>query len=273
VLFGSRKEAALFFASLAGGLIAGAVFSGNAMAGTPEPQTSGSSPPPSTGGGQMRDRDVYDRLRADDMPAFLRDWKPVRVSSGDIEITFFASPDYLGVNDNGGFLRTPMTPATAQRLADELGFQLPTKKMVEAIEQAADRVPFFPQTPASGESRNSIRLWRRQNDQINETSRNRSFVAGHKKDIVVGAPVLRNPNKVIIFGGRYRDGSRVQQQSAVHSSSYVDYSHGVRMIRPDAIVSQAGRSRGMFVRDVLADPALAPLLSDEGATTGWRYSV
>lgn len=271
MLFRNSREAALFFGSVAGGLIGGALlFSRPASAeGFSEPQTA----PRSSSGEQMRDRDVYDRLKADDMPAFLREWRPVRMSSGDTEITLFVSPDYLGVNDAGGFLRTPMTPATAQRLADELGFQLPTKKMVEAIEQAANRVPFFAQTPNAGESRNSLRLWRRQNEQIAAVSEPGSFVAGHKKDLVIGAPVLRNPGKVIIFGGRYRDGSRVQPQSAVHSASYVDYSHGVRMIRPDAIVSQGGRSRGMFVRDVLADPALAPVVSDEGATGGWRYSV
>ena len=53
---------------------------------------------------------------------------------------------------------------------------------------------------------------------------------------MIGGPVARNPGKVIIFGGKYANGSRVQPQSAVHAATYEDYSHGVRMIRPDMIV-------------------------------------
>lgn len=220
---------------------------------------------------EMSQQNTYDQIRGGNVPAFLRDWKPVRVNANGITGTIFVSPDYLGIGTGPDYLRTPMYPTTAQRLADELGFILPTKKMVEAIESQAIALPFHAHAPTSTMGRNSLAMWSLQNDEIRAdlAGREGQLVAGHKKDIVVGGPVARNPGKVIIFGGKYANGSRVQPQSAVHAATYEDYSHGVRMIRPDMIVGD----RGMYVRDVLADPRYAALISDEGATTAWRYQT
>lgn len=222
---------------------------------------------------EMPQPTVFDQIRGGNVPGFLRDWKPVPVSSGALSGTIFVSPDFLGVGRDADYLRTPMTPGNAQRLGDQLGFVLPTKKMVEAIEAVAIPLPFHAHAPTATLGRNSVGMWTRQNDEIRAdlAGREGQLAAGHKKDIVVGGPVLRNPGKVIIFGGRYASGGRVQPQSGVHSASYMDYSHGVRMIRPDMIVVENGIARGELVKDVLADPRLAGLLSDEGATRGWRY--
>ena len=47
---------------------------------------------------------------------------------------------------------------------------------------------------------------------------------------------------------------------SVHGAAYADYSHGVRLV--SQIVYLNGKPESIF--DVLADPGLAPLLSDEG---------
>jgi hypothetical protein len=47
----------------------------------------------------------------------------------------------------------------------------------------------------------------------------------------------------------------------VHGVRYADYSHGVRLVWHEVLVDGVRRS----IYDVLADPKLAPLLSDEGA--------
>jgi len=220
--------------------------------------------------------EVYNAIASGNVPGFLRDWKPVPVSlpgNSSITGTLFVSPDYLGIGSDAGYLRTPMYPGTAQRLADELGFMLPTKRIVEAIEAVATPIPFHSHTPTQTMGRNSRAMWELQNSQIQSDIGGRAgeLVAGHKKDIVIGKVVANNPGKVIIFGGKYADGTRVQSQSAAHNMTYEDYSHGVRMIRPDMIVTENGVGRGMLVRDVLADPRLAGLVSGEGATSAWRY--
>src|SRR5207253_2851968 len=47
------------------------------------------------------------------------------------------SVDYLGVGSAGDFVRMPMTPMTAQRLAEKWGCVLPTRKLVDAIYREA----------------------------------------------------------------------------------------------------------------------------------------
>ena len=50
-------------------------------------------------------------------------------------------PDYLAVGSDDDFVRMPMTPQTAQQIADLFGCILPTRKMVDAIDAAADSPP------------------------------------------------------------------------------------------------------------------------------------
>ena len=46
-------------------------------------------------------------------------------------------PDYLAVGSDADFVRVPMTPQTAQRVADAFGCALPTRKIVDEVYRAA----------------------------------------------------------------------------------------------------------------------------------------
>jgi hypothetical protein len=116
----------------------------------------------------------------------------------------------LGVGSDGNYLRTPLSAPGAQRAVSLLSSILPTKKMVEDIEREASRVDgivaFSPFSPQRGESRNSKRLWEASNAAIEARKlANKPLYAGHKKDIIVGPEIARNPGKVIIFGGLWSD--------------------------------------------------------------------
>lgn len=186
-------------------------------------------------------------------------WVAIPVAQGALQGVFYASPDYYA---RGG-VRVPMTAPEAQRTADAEGFVLPTPRMVDAIEQQATLLPFHAHAVRTPET------VLQQNAEIEADIAGRAgLFAGHKKDIVVGAVVGRNPGKVVIYGGRYVDGTRVQPLSAIHDQNYADYSHGVRKIR--SVMTVNGRE--MLVRDVLADPQLYALVSDQ-PTSAWRYSV
>jgi hypothetical protein len=71
---------------------------------------------------------------------------------------------------------------------------------------------------------------------------------------------------VAIYGWHRSDGEPIQPLSLFHPNWYVDYSHGVRLVGSMMLVDGALRP----VAEVLKDPSLAPLLSDEGPLSQTR---
>ncbi len=67
-------------------------------------------------------------------------------------------------------------------------------------------------------------------------------------------------NRVAIYGWHLLDGKQIQPLTIVHVDWYVDYSHGVRLMKRAVMVD----GKVQDVRQVLQSPSLSPLLSDEG---------
>ena len=86
------------------------------------------------------------------------------------------------------------------------------------------------------------------------------LLAGHKKDVVVSNRLKDSPNSVAIYGWHKLDGKPIQTLYTGHVDWYVDYSHGVRLVKQIMMVD--GKSRP--VAEVLRDATLSKLLSDEG---------
>jgi len=86
------------------------------------------------------------------------------------------------------------------------------------------------------------------------------LISGIKKDVVNANRLRSQPGRVAIYGWHRTSGQAIQPLSTVHGRDYVDYSHGVRLIHQTAQVD--GQPRALAT--VLQDPALAPLVSDEG---------
>jgi hypothetical protein len=93
------------------------------------------------------------------------------------------------------------------------------------------------------------------------------LVAGTKKDVVVTNRLGERPDRVAIYGWHQLDGTPIQPLTIVHVNWYVDYSHGVRLMRRAVTVD--GRPRD--VRHVLHAADLCGLLSDEGPLTHPSY--
>lgn len=96
-----------------------------------------------------------------------------------------------------------------------------------------------------------------------------ALVAGHKKDVVLTPQLADAPGKVAIYGWHKLDGTAIQPLFLGHAASWVDYSHGIRLIRRDMIVNGAPTT----IDAVLADPKLCALLSDEGPLRAYRYGT
>lgn len=97
-----------------------------------------------------------------------------------------------------------------------------------------------------------------------------TFVAGHKKEIVITNRIAQQPDRIFIYGWHYPDGQPIQPLSGVHGSNYVDYSHGVRLISTEVLVD----GRLIPLQKILGDKALYTLLSDESSPmTVPRYMI
>ena len=133
---------------------------------------------------------LLDELKRGNIPSFLRSFAAVKVSGKDAKgkdhtICFYVMPDYLCVGSDKDFVRVPLTPMTAQAVADAFNCVLPTKKMVDDIyKQAEVKLEPKPLTQA----RESVETFIQHSSIIEKQrseKRSGALVAGTKKDVVV----------------------------------------------------------------------------------------
>lgn len=211
-------------------------------------------------------RRAVSELVRGNMPDFLRRLLPVRLAAHGpggrpVEATIFVLPDYLAIGSDDDFLYVPLGYGPATAVARNLGFVLPTPKMVDAIyAQSVHQLAPHP-LPAGPLMRSTAYL---QEHQVYIDAQRRGLplgclISGHKKDLVITERLLRQPGRVAIYGWHRRTGAPIQPLSTVHGAAYADYSHGVRLVSETVLVG--GRPRSIY--EVLADPALAPALTYE----------
>ena len=224
-----------------------------------------------------REKIITDEIFAGNVPTFLRQFCAVtvtNVSAGLTNVaTFFAAPDYLAIGSDENYLLIPISPNTAQRIADSVGCVLPTRKMVDEI-YAAAAVKLTPSPIPPSPAMTTVPVFVQHNETVG-TQRAAFFnsqpfgalVAGHKKDVVISARLAGMTNKVAIYGWHQTNGVPVQPLYLGHTAAWVDYSQCIRLILQTMIVNGAQKP----VAAVLADPKLCGLISDEGVMTNARY--
>ena len=216
---------------------------------------------------------ISQEIISGNIPAFLRNMVAVHVSiresSGKlVHATYFVMPDYLSIGSNDDFARVPMTPMTAQRIADSLHCFLPTRKIVNDIYKAAkvkpEPVPMFA-------FRDSPVTFYQHHLMIEGQRRGRKgLIAGIKKDVVLSSNINSDPkpNRVAIYGWHKKDGDPIQPLYTGHVNWYVDYSHGIRLIYHTILVN----GKKYEYTAVLKDPLLRSLLCDEADCSFYRYT-
>src|SRR5262249_36215968 len=169
-------------------------------------------------------------------------------------------PDYLAIGSDVDFVRMPMTPMTAQRIADAFGCAVPTRKVVDDVfRNASVKLKPSPLT----EARESTDTFAKHNELIEKQKAGKTLgelVAGLKKDVVITNRLGEKPNRVAIYGWHKLDGTPIQPLTIVHKETYVDYSHGVRLMKQTLMID----GKPWDVRQVLHATDLHGLLSDEG---------
>ena len=198
------------------------------------------------------------------VPDFFRKMTRINTSittseGKSINASYYVTPDYLSLGSNEDFARIPLTPSTAQIIADSLHCFLPLRKMVNDIYKASkvqlEPVPMYIYRDSA--------LTMYQHNLIIEGQRKgrKGLISGIKKDVVISGKTSRDPkpNRVAIYGWHKIDGKPIQPLYTGHVDWYVDYSHGIRLVHRTIYVNK----KPMDYMDVLKDPVLRGLLCDE----------
>jgi hypothetical protein len=226
---------------------------------------------------EEREAAILHETLSGNFPRFLRGFKSIPIR-GTITInnqhrkiaaTIAVMPDYLAVGSDEDFVRMPMTPQTAQRIADGFGCILPTRKIVDAIDARAEL--HLEPRPLTLD-RQAVATFLEHHEIIERQRAEKPLgpvVVGIKKDIVLSPRIFERPDRLAIYGWRQLDGRPIQPLTIVHSDRYVDYSHGVRLVRDEITLD----SRTMKISELLADLDLCALVSDEGSINPPRYPL
>lgn len=220
---------------------------------------------------QEREDAIIKEILSGNIPGFLREFVPVFYERTDKEgrvykVEIHVLPDYLAIGSDDDFIRIPMGPIAAQKIADTFETSLPTKMLVDTIDSrvVARLDPFW--FRPKGE-RNTYPIVFEDHSRIIDALYREAglapgmLVSGLKKDVIISDRLSdpRRTHHVTIYGWHYKDGTPIQPLTNVHIDIYVDYSHGIRLISSDVIVN----GEIMDVEDILKSPDLYFLLSDE----------
>jgi hypothetical protein len=154
---------------------------------------------------------------------------------------------------------------TAVEIAGEFGFILPTTKIVDALFKQAT-FHLRPQPMPPGPQMRSTACYLAHNQKIQEQRLALAcplgaLISGHKKDVVITRGLAQRKGKIAIYGWHRPSGDPIQPLCTTHSANYADYSHGIRLVSDTVLLS--GKLTSIY--EILEEPGLAKILSDEGA--------
>ncbi len=216
-----------------------------------------------------REQVIVAEVLSGNVPGWYREFVPVTISRSrgnrEFTVVFRVAPDYLAVGNDDDWFLWPLSPESAQRIADATGTSLPTAVMVDAIwEQAAARLG--PDSIAPSAAMITVPVFEEHMRMVRERREAAgvppgALIAGHRKDVVLSRRLDSLPGRVAIYGWQRPDGRPIQPLWTGHTSDHVDYSHGIRLI--SRRVELNGEERDLL--DMLRDPTIAALLNSEGA--------
>lgn len=218
---------------------------------------------------------IFDEIARGNTPSWVGTFEPL-IAVRDLDgvprtVTIGVAADYLAVGTDEDPFLIPLTPQTAQRVAEEMNASLPTPLIVDLIWSRAD-VKLGPRPIPPSPQMTTVPVFEQHNETVQAQLRERqsgagSIVAGHKKDVVLTNRLGQSLGRVAIYGWHQLNGAPIQPVYVGHTNEWVDYSHGIRLVHRNVDVD--GVEYDLI--DLLSDPTLAPLLSDEGVLTYTRY--
>ncbi len=227
-----------------------------------------------------REEMIWRAVKDGNIPSFLRKLSSIEINkvidAKNYKLVIYIIPDYLSIGTDTDYFYMPTTPMLAQRIANLTHTLLPTKSMVDEIYRQAV-IKLEPQPIPPTKAMTSVPIFRmhheivqKQLQALGSNYKQGSLTAGNKKDIIISNKIYRQTSpRVVIYGWHKLDGKAIQPVYNKHTNTWADYSHGVRLI------SDIGYLNGKRVKlvDLLKDPVLHELLSDEGIITEAKYPI
>ncbi|MEO8759878.1 MAG: T9SS type A sorting domain-containing protein, partial [Bacteroidia bacterium] len=216
-----------------------------------------------------RENMIYTQVSAGNVPNFYRTLVAVTstatISSATQSVTYYVAPDYLAIGCDTDYFLMPMSPMLATRINTLTGTTLPTRKMVGDIWTAAS-VKLAPQPLTAGSQMSTVPFFAHHDSIVGQqraTFSNAlgSLTSGDKKDVIISNMIYTTANRVIIFGWYYQNGTYIQPMTNVHADTYMDYSHGIRLVQNTCMLNGTTPTT---IQSVLESSTLNSILSDEG---------
>lgn len=230
---------------------------------------------------------IVETVTAGQVPDALRHFRKITFTTPVVDsveilrkkhkVEMWVLPDYIAIGTNDDYVRMPMGPYAAQRIADSLDCTLPTAYLVDRITEATEgHIDVFPFRPL-GERNCQPIVFQDSNNAIKALFKAHGYkfgqlISGLKKDIVLSYKLMTltdYKHNVAIYGWHYPSGRVLQPLYVRHLDYYVDYSHGVRLIYNKVLIDGVEHD----IREVLQSPALYRLLSDEPMPLSRAYYV
>ncbi len=219
-----------------------------------------------TGFWAMEDMTVS-QILSGNVPSALKKFRKIVYKADGHKVEMWVLPDYLAVGNDQDFVRMPMGPLAAQRVADSLYCSLPTTFLSDRIDEVSEgRIEIFPFRPVGDRNMKPL-CFEDSNNAINALMRSKGlkfgqFVSGLKKDVVLTTRLENEAGfdrHVAIYGWHHPDGHPQQPLFIRHGNFYSDYSHGIRLIYRTIKID----GKEYDLRAVLEDPFLFRLVSKE----------
>ena len=200
-------------------------------------------------------------------------WVEVRSEHRGRAATLFVSADALRVGDEQASIRINASARTTQRIADFFGCVLPTARICNLIwEQAAVRLSPCIQKPDK-QMAYTARMIQHHESVEKKRAGKEGLIENVGKHWVL-TNRLRGRRDVAANYGWYDPGARHaagahrvwQPLGLAHNLDHCDYSQVVRLVQRRCLVDGVERD----LTEVMVDPALAGLVSDEGALLAAR---
>ena len=220
---------------------------------------------------EEREDQIFQQIISGNVPEFLRDLVTIsfskNIQDSTYNISYYVLSDYLCVGSDGDYFLMPMTPVLGQKIANAIDYTMPTKQMVDQIwNQASVKMtpspisasPLMTTIPVMWEHDSTVKA---QHAEVYDDKSVGGLVAGHKKDVIISNRIYGNSSRrVVIYGWHYKSGVPIQPVYAGHREAYVDYSHGIRLVRNRVLIN----GQSYRITDLLKDSVKASLFSSEG---------
>lgn len=220
-----------------------------------------------------REQRILEEITSGNIPDFLRNLTKIEAGFNDANgtthsVIYEVMPDYLAIGSDDDFCRIPMGPITAQKIADAFGASMPTSKLVDNIylNSIVKLAPIF-YTPIGNENEKVEKFILHNSDIENARKANGGqlgqLIGGIKKDVIISNKIT-DPNRthhVVIYGWHQLNGEPIQPVYNGHINTYVDYSHGIRLINSKILIDSVITD----YKTILKDDVLYKILSNENA--------